>query len=156
MGQQTEAGDQAEWRVAEAKSAFNGAWDLLDLDGRSPEQQRQMVLRAAASRYLWAEVGGSDLESKLLIGDWQVAHVLSWLGAGDLALLFATVAHERALANGWTDWRLASAEEGMARAYAVIGDRASRDRHAQACRSLLAELDEENRQVIEGQLSTVP
>jgi hypothetical protein len=156
MGDPSEASDLTAWKADEAKSAFNRAWDLLDLESRTPEEQRQMVLRAAASRYLWAEAGGPDLESKLLIGDWQVAHVLSWLGAGDLALLFASAAHQRARANGWTDWRLATAEEGMARAYGVIGDRGSRDRHAQACRSLLAELDDENRQVIEAQLATVP
>lgn len=144
------------WEVDSAKAAFNEAWDLIDLDRRTPEQQCEMVLRAAASRYLWAKAGGGDDGSPLAIGDWQVAHVLSLLGAGELALLFARSAHARVVAGGWSDWRLASAEEGLARAYAALGDRESRDRHAEACRRMLATLDPEDRDVIEGQLKTVP
>jgi hypothetical protein len=148
--------DAAGWRMAEAKAAFNGAWDLIDLDERSADQQREMVVRAAASRYLWAGTDDPDLESKLAIADWQVAHALSWIGDGSLALLFATAAYDRVRANGWTDWRLASVEEGMARAHGVLGDRDERDRHVEAAWALLDGLDDEDRQIIEGQLATVP
>jgi hypothetical protein len=143
------------WEADAAKAAFNAAWELIDLEGRTPEQQIEMLLCAAASRYLWAQAGGGDDGSSLAIGDWQVAHVLSHLGAGELALLFADSAHARVLAGGWTDWRLASAEEGLARAYATLGDREARDRHAEACRRLLPELDAEDRDLIEGQLTTI-
>jgi|HubBroStandDraft_1064217.scaffolds.fasta_scaffold33834_3 hypothetical protein len=143
-------------RVSGAKAAFNGAWDLIDLAERTPEQEREMLLSAAASRYLWAAAGGEGGEQALAIGDWQVAHVLSLMGAGDLALKFASAALDRVRANGWTDWRLASAEEGMARAYAAIGDRDARDRHAQACRHLLTSLEAEDQEIIGGQLATVP
>jgi len=148
--------DSPAWRVDEAKAAFNGAWDLIDLPDRTADQQREMLLRAAASRALWEGTDDPDLESRLAVGDWQVAHVLSWLGAGELALLFASAAAERVRANGWTDWRLASVEEGMARAYAVLGDGPARDRHADACRALLDDLDAEDRTIIGGQLATVP
>lgn len=143
------------WAPDAAKAAFNAAWNLIDLEGRTSEQQIEMLLCAAASRYLWAQVGGGDDESSLAIGDWQVAHVLSHLGAGELALLFADSARARVLAGGWTDWRLASVEEGLARAYAALGDREASERHAEACRRLLPELDAEDRKIIEGQLATI-
>jgi len=146
--------NQVEVSAAAAKVAFNGAWDLIDTGERTPDQDREMLLKAAASRYLWADAEGGD--SALAIGDWQVAHVLSLLGAADLALQFATSSLQRVLANGWSDWRLASAQEGMARAYAAIGDRENRDRYADECRALLPTLDVEDREIIGGQLATVP
>jgi hypothetical protein len=149
------SGPEKQWKESAAKAAFNTAWDLIDLVDRTPEQEREMVLRAAASRYLWSEVGPADDETPLAVGDWQMAHVLSLLGVGELALTFATASLHRAQMNGWTDWRLASAEEGVARAYAVLGDTEGRDRHAAACRNMLDGLDEEDREIIAGQLASI-
>jgi hypothetical protein len=114
-----------------------------------------MIVRAMASRFLWSIAADPADESTLAIGDWQISHVLSLVGSGELALLFAQAALQRTEDNGWKDWRLASCHEGMARAYGVLGNQAEKERHADTCRHLLASLDTEDRAVIEAQLATI-
>jgi hypothetical protein len=146
--------EREDWRRQAAIAAFDQTWELIDQPVRSTQDEAAMVLAAGASRYLWDGIGG---EEQLAIGDWQVAHVASLLGDGDPALRFAASALARVEANGWTDWRLASALEGMARANAARGDRATRDEFAARCRAVLATVeDTDERDVITGQLATVP
>jgi hypothetical protein len=145
---------QDDWRRDLAKSAFNRAWELIEKVPRKPWEDRQMLVLAASSRFLFEDVGG---EEPLMIGDWQIGHVLALLGDGDLSLRFAQAALERASDNGWQDWRLASCVEGMARAHAARGDKVARDFYADRCQALLAALpDDEDRELITGQLATVP
>jgi hypothetical protein len=133
---------------------FNGAWELIDARSRTPDDDVEMLLRAAASRWHWGRIGGPE---ELATGDWQVAHVASLLGLADLARLFARRNLDIALAHGWSGWRLASAHEGMARAYAVSGDADGRARHVeQATAALEDEPDDESRDLIESQLASVP
>jgi hypothetical protein len=113
-----------------------------------------MLVRAAASRYLWDAAGSDD---QRVVGDWQIAHALSWMGEGSLALRFAVAALEQAAANGWEDWRRASCLEGVARAHAVLGNEPERDRYASLCRVALGALEDlEDRDLIASQLATVP
>jgi hypothetical protein len=143
-----------EWTVGAAKRAFNTAWDLVDRAERDAADDAAMLLAAFGSRYLWDDVGGDEQRA---IGDWQVAHVASLLGEAGLARRFAASCLERVEANGWTDWRLASALEGMSRAHAAAGDTAGRDAFAERCRGVLATIDDaEDRDLIAGQLATVP
>jgi hypothetical protein len=133
-----------QWRRSLAGEAFNGAWELIDQTARTPEDDREMLVRAVASRYLWE-------------GVWQIAHALSWWGEGALALRFAEAALQRAEQKGWSDWRRASCLEGMARAHAVAGDASQRDRYAMLCEEVLGTLEDlEDRDLIASQLATVP
>jgi hypothetical protein len=151
--QETAELEEANWHRSLAKRTYNAAWELIDKADRTAGDDRRMLLLAAASRVHWGEAGGAREHA---VGDWQVAHVLSLLGAGPLALSFARSALEVVEAHGWTDFTLASAHEGVARAYAVLGDEANRDAHAELCRKALEGLEEEDRELIEGQLATVP
>lgn len=146
---------ESERRTDDAKAAFNRAWDLIETTDRTPEQIREMIMTAMASRYLWSIAQEPADESTLVIGDWQIAHVLSLIGSGELALLFAEAAFQRVRSNGWTDWRQASVEEGLSRAHAILGNKEEQERHADACRRLLPTLDDEDRSVIEAQLMSI-
>jgi hypothetical protein len=146
--------EREDWRRDLAKEAFNRAWELIEKAPRKAWEDREMLVLAAASRFLWEDQGD---EEPLLIGDWQIAHVLCQLGDGDLALQFAQAALERASDNGWQDWRLASCVEGMARAHAARGDKVARDFYAQRCQALIEALPVgEDRDLITSQLSSVP
>ncbi|GAA2044761.1 hypothetical protein GCM10009839_55640 [Catenulispora yoronensis] len=145
--------EQAEWHREQAKRTFNAAWELIDEPARSPEQDRRMLVLACASRAHWDQAGGPREHA---IGDWQVGHVLTLLGDGPLALSFARQALATVEAQGWTDFTLASAYEGVARAYAALGDKAERDEYAAKCRTALEALPPEDQEVIAGQLATVP
>jgi hypothetical protein len=143
-----------EWHRQIAVDLFNGTWELIDRVERTPDDDAEMLVRAMTSRWHWSQVGGPE---ELASGDWQIAHVASLLGHGDLALRFAERNLTAATALGWTGWRLASAHEGMARAFAAAGDADGRRHHvALAEAALAAESDPGDRQIIADQLATVP
>jgi hypothetical protein len=145
--------EEANWHRTLAKRTYNAAWELIDKPERTAENDRRMLLLACTSRVHWGEAGGAREHA---VGDWQVAHVLSLLGAGEQALSFARSALAVVEEHGWTDFMLASAHEGMARAYAAMGETAERDAHADQCRKVLETLPEEDRELIAGQLASVP
>lgn len=139
-----------------AKAAYNATWDLLESEPWSDEDRRQLLVLAMGSRHLWECSGDSCGPEQRFAGDWLISHVASRIGEASLALRFAQAAHARVVAQGWEGWQLASAEEGLARACAALGDLVGRDLHAQRCRVLLATLSPEDRDVIEPQLASIP
>jgi len=137
-----------------SKQIFSKAWELIDNPDRTPEQDRLMLITACAAWWHWDKVG---TEQNRAISDWQVAHVASLLGYGDLALEFASSAMERTVAGGGDDWMRASALEGLARAHAAAGNRRERDDYLQMAREALDDISEKGeRDLIASQIDTVP
>jgi len=122
-----------------AIDAFNRAWELIESTERSPADDDEMLAAAFASRYLWEPIGGDEQKS---VGDWQIAHVASLLGYAQLALARSERALERVSQNGWTDWRLASCYEGMARAHAAAGNLGEYERWAALSRQVTDSLED--------------
>lgn len=133
---------------------FNAAWELIDKRDRTSEDDLTMLATAAASRRHWIEAGGTD--ENLAISDWQIAYAASQAGFGDVATAFAKSAYDRARAAGLPTWLQASTAEGMARAAATRGDEQTYEKYAAECRELLERVDDEDdRQVVEAQLSAI-
>lgn len=133
---------------------FNRTWELIEERQRSADDDVDMLLSAAASRWHWGQVGGPE---EVATGDWQVAHVASLLGLGELARVFARHNLDLAISCEWDGWRLASAHEGMARALAACGDADGREHHIDlAIGALERERSEADRAAIASQLRTVP
>lgn len=148
------ASDEAQTHRRMAKALFNSTWDLIDKGDRTEDEDAEMLVEAMASRWHWAQVGTVQ---ETAMGDWQIAHVFSLLGHGDVARRFARRALADAEREGWDGWRLASMHEGMARACAASGDAAGRAEHLAAADSALArEPDDEEREAIAAQVATVP
>ena len=147
--------DAAGAHTSFAKAAFNGAWDLIDKPDRSADDDRQMLTLAFASRWHWGEVGSAENKA---IADWQVAHVASLIGETSLALAYAQAAYDAARRDDdLPDWLRASTAQGLARAHACAGDRASYEVYAAEARELIEHLDdEEDRELILGQLASIP
>src|SRR3954449_4478762 len=118
---------QAGWHRQVAVETFNRARELIELGVRTPDQDRELLALAFTSRYHWGGVGGDE---EAMVGDWLIAHAASLEGLGDVAHRYAITALDVCRANGWTDWRLASMLEGIARASAAVGDDHARDRDA--------------------------
>jgi hypothetical protein len=138
-----------------ASDYFNAAWDLIDLDSRTPEQAHDLLGMTFASRQHWIQAGGT--EENLTVSDWQVAYAASLGGWGDLALSFAKAAVARGEAAGVPIWMKASTHEGLARAHAAAGDRASYESEVALTRSLLKQVtDTEDRTLIASQLESIP
>ena len=134
---------------------FNRTWELLDAE-RDEAGDREVLATAMASRLHWQDIGTDE---NLAAGDWLVAHVASRLGHADLALDFAAAAHERVSTSSdqLPSWLVASTLEGLARAHAVAGHDEERDAFAADARRVLEAVeDDEDREIVEGQLATVP
>ncbi len=104
-----------------AKS-FNGrVWELLDKLPRSLAEKDEMVLAAQASLYHWQRTGNPQ---NIQRGHWLLAHVYTALGEPVGAMKHATRCIELTKANlsEMKDFDIAYAFEGMARAYALLGD----------------------------------
>jgi hypothetical protein len=150
----TEAGgDAAGAHRALAIAAFNAARELVNKADRNADEDRQMLTLAFASRWHWGEIGTAE---NRVIADWQVAHVAGLIGDASLALSFAQTAYDAARTHDLPDWLRASTAEGLARAHACAGDRASYQRYADEARRLAATLDDdEDRELILGQLAAI-
>ncbi|MBU6312883.1 MAG: tetratricopeptide repeat protein [Actinomycetales bacterium] len=136
-----------------AMDLFNLTWAYLDMDARTAEQDTAMAQCAEASRWHWQHVG---TPTQFAIGDWQCSRVHAVLGDGDRALSYARRCLEIAQADRVEDFVPASAHEAMARAYAVLGDMdAAREQRNLAYR-IAVDLDNEDRDVIEHDLGTLP
>ena len=137
-----------------AADLFNLVWTLLEQTGRTAEDDDRMVHAAHASRYHWGQVGGPE---QVAIGEWQCARVYSVLGRAEPALHHARRCLEIATAGSVPDWLLASAHEGLARAYAAAGQRESALASRSAAEAALAKVsDPEDRQVVQDDLASLP
>jgi DNA-binding transcriptional MerR regulator len=135
---------------------FNHVWTLLEKPDRTPAEIDEMLHAAHASRFHWSRADGME-DANLARGEWQCSRVYAVLGRGEPALWHAKrclAIHEAA---GSADWDIASAYEALARACAVAGDPgAAADWKAKAVAALEGIGDPADREVIEGDIATLP
>jgi DNA-binding transcriptional MerR regulator len=137
---------------------FNHVWALIEKADRTPAETDEMIHAAHASRHHWSKAGTAV---NLGRGEWQIARVYSVLGRGEPAVWHAArcLAYvEAAISAGEADdWDLPSAFEGMARAAAVAGDPSGAVAWRDRAREALAHVtDPADREVVEGDLATIP
>jgi DNA-binding transcriptional MerR regulator len=137
-----------------AADLFNHTWTLLEMERRTPEQDDEMLHAAHASRFHWGEVGEPE---RLARGEWQCARVYSVLGRAEPALWHARRCLTMVEARGIADFDLAAAYEAMARAHLTAGDPAEVAAwKARAVAALEGIADPDDREIIEGDLATLP
>jgi DNA-binding transcriptional MerR regulator len=154
MSQTTTGSLDAESQTALAKALYNRVWELLETADRTPADDEELVHTAHASRHFWTGVGEEKNRS---IGDWQVSRVYSTLGRGEPAVHHARRALAHAQNVEGETWLLASAYEGLARAYAVAGDEAAATEWKAKAVARLAEVtDPDDREIVEGDIATLP
>lgn len=103
------------------KSTHGQVWGLLEKTDRSPEEDFLMQHAAHTSLYHWLQAGTGVNEQR---GEWLVAHVYTVLGLGETALRHAQRCVELTgqYKDEMLDFDQAYAYEGLARAYALIGE----------------------------------
>lgn len=139
-----------------AVALFNHVWTLIEQPGRTPAQVDEMIHAAHASRYHWSLAEGAS-PINLGRGEWQCSRVYAVLGRGEPALWHARRCLDAATGPGAEDWDPATAYEAMARASAAAGDLdAAAEWKARAVDALAAIADPADREVIEGDLATLP
>lgn len=141
--------DSAEHRQLGIET-YNRCWELLE----DSERNLELLRTAFTSRYHWSFVTEGP---QAIMGDWMISRAAAASGEGHLALRYARLAYDAAVAREVEDWLLASCAEGMARAYASLGESHQRDEWFITSERLVALIeDDESRELIASQLATVP
>jgi DNA-binding transcriptional MerR regulator len=120
------------------------------------EEVDRMIHAAHASRLHWDVIG---LPANRARGEWLCSRVYATLGRGEPAVWHA----QRALAileaggEGIEDWDLPAVYEALARAHAVAGSREEAEAWRSRAREAVAAIaGAEDRELIEGDLATIP
>ena len=137
-----------------AAALFNRVWELLEKTDRTGDDDQEMVNAAHASRYHWTGIGGPKEKA---IGDWQISRVYAVLGHSEPAVHHARLCLASATQVDGEEWLLASAYEGLARAYAVAGDTAAASEWKAKAVARLAEVtDADDREIVQNDIDTLP
>jgi hypothetical protein len=134
---------------------FNHVWTLLELDGRTPAQDDEMLHAAHASRYHWG-IAGTTVN--LARGEWQVSRVYAVLGRAEPALYHARRCRELCAEaeDKVAEWDLPFAHEALARAHVVAGDLDAARAELGNARTLAITIrDAEDRKQLEAELETI-
>jgi hypothetical protein len=133
-----------------AVRCFNRAWDYLEMKNRTPDQEREMLQLAHASRHHWSLVGS---DRNRAVGDWQISRVYGELGHPRLSLQYAKACLAECTGKRLTEIT-PTAYEAMARAYAVGNDFKSASKYLEIARRQLAmlDLDTEDRRIFKSQI----
>ena len=121
-----------------AVECFNGAWDYLDKSSLTPEEELTMLSLAHASRFHWSKIGKAR---NFAISDWQVSRCYTRINDGVSALKFAERSVKLILDNKIEDIYV-SAYEGVARAYAILGDYLNAKKYIESAEKELAKVTE--------------
>jgi len=134
-----------------AVECFNETWKYLMKPRRTSGDDRLMLNLAHSSRYHWNLVGKA---SNFVIGDWQISRVYSTLNQPELAIQFARTSLETCRKSSISGWLLASAYEGLARAYVAKKDYRLAGEYLDEARQQLRseEVDEEDLKTISHQI----
>jgi DNA-binding transcriptional MerR regulator len=139
-----------------AAGLYNYTWSLLEREDRSAEDVDRMIHAAHASRFHWDAIGQAANRAR---GEWLCSRVYATLGRGEPAVWHARrcLAILEAGGEGIEDWDRAAACEALARSYAAAGERDEANAWAVRARDALATVaDREDRELIEGDLNTIP
>lgn len=137
-----------------AVDLFNGAWELLEIQHRTPAQDDRLLHMAHASRFHWENVG---TKVNIARGEWMCSRVYAVLGRSEPALHHARRVLELCLAHGIADFDLAFAHEALARAQALAGDlEAARHEIEQALAAAPGITDDEDRVLLLADLESIP
>jgi DNA-binding transcriptional MerR regulator len=139
-----------------AAQLFNKTWQLLEQEGRTGDDDAQMIHTAHASRYHWGQVPTAT-PAHLARGEWLVSRVYAMVGRAEPALYHARRVLDLCQRSGIGDFDLAFAYEALARASAVAGD-ADRAREYTDQALAVAEdiADDEDRDLVLADLETIP
>jgi hypothetical protein len=134
---------------------FNRVWDLLVMDGRTPEQDEEMLHAAHASLYHWSRVEEGPRSAR---GEWLCSWVYSELGRAEPALHHAHRCEAlcREYSAELEDFDLPAMHEALARAQLVAGNREEALHRLQLASRLCAEIeDPEDREIIQSQIDSI-
>lgn len=103
-------------------------WNLLGKKERTKQDNQRMIAFAFASQYHWYKSPKWKPENAQR-GEWLISRVYSVLGSEEKALGHAKKCLDMTEKLGLKNFNKAYAYEAMARAYAISGDKKSKDKY---------------------------
>lgn len=137
-----------------AAAFFNEAWDLIGQASRTQRKDQLMVALVQASICHWMKRPDCT-DQNLSVGFWQASRVYTLVGAPHEALRMGQACLD--CSDSLAPFYKGFAHEALARAAALTGDAAAKDRHLAEARRWAAQVaDAEERSMLESDLATVP
>jgi DNA-binding transcriptional MerR regulator len=138
-----------------AADLFNKTWTLMEQDGRTTEEDDELIHCAHASAYHWLQVGTAANRAR---SEWQCSRMYTVLSRAEPALHHARRCLEicESAPDALEDWDLPFAYEALARAHAVAGNVDEARRFVELGRTLAAKVaDDDDRALVETDLATI-
>lgn len=147
---------EGNWHRAQAITANNSVWELLDGRGYSPDETDELLQRAYAAAYHWQRAAGRTVVNAAR-ASWLMSRAHVVLGHGEVALHHAERSAgfvEQAGADA-ADFDHGYVHEASARALACLG-RMTEARASYELATSIEIADDQDRQIFEGDLGGEP
>lgn len=154
MGTRAEALD-AETHKRLGVDLFNRTWTLMEKEGRTPEEDDEMLHCTHASAYHWLQVGTAANRAR---SEWQCSRVNAILGRPEAALAHARRCLELVESEPevMEEFDLPAAYEALARAQLVAGDLTEARHYRELGVAETAKIaGEEDRRIMETDFATI-
>lgn len=138
-----------------AKELFDGVWDLLNLERRTPEQDAEMIHMTHAAAYHSTKTGDGP---RLARAEWQCSWVYSELERPEPALYHAHRCEAvcRQYADEIEDFDMPAMHEAFARAHLVAGNREEALHRLRLANDLCAKIaNPDDRKIIQAQIDSI-
>lgn len=127
-----------------AADCFNKAWDLMDKDDRTSEEDDEMLRLSLASHYHWTQRPDYDA-TVASVAYWQTSRIYALLGRAQDARRYGELCLQASRQDGVGAFYLGYAYEALARAAALAGDAGQAQVYiveAQRCAEAVADADD--------------
>ena len=147
--------DQAAAHKFFSANCFNQAWDLIDKEDRTPDEEEQMIRLTHASFYHWTQ--RPDYSSTTAsIGYWQASRIYAILGQADNAARYGQLCLVVSQDEGVGPFFLGYAYEALARAAAAAGNHQDTEAYLEKARQTAADVKKsEDRQMLLNDLESI-
>ena len=144
----------ADWHRVQGVECNNSIWELVTKDGRSSDDDEEMLRRAYSSAYHWQRARGTGPanEARAL---YMLAKVHLLTGQGARSLHYADACVAQCVQHGLQDFDLAYAHEARARALRDLG-REDEGLAAWAAAKQVAIVEAEDRDIVEADFADAP
>ncbi len=136
---------------------YNGTWELIERQDRTPDSDEEMLHRAHASAYHWLQA--PHTAANRARSHWLCSRVHAITGQPEGALHHARRCLElvESAPGEMEDWDLAGAHEALARAHLAAGEVDEARRYVELARVETAKIAEpEDAEHIEADLDSLP
>ena len=138
-----------------AADCFNRAWDLIDQEERTLEDEEEMLHLSMASLWHWSQRPDCG-DKERSIGYWQVARIFAITGRPDMATAYAQKCLEATENTDLPPFYLGYAYEALARAAMAGNDHEAAMRYVGKARAAAQqEASEEDREILLDDLATI-